>query len=1215
VEAASILRELRSFVLIDSLSDLRLLMCYDIEGADQILVDSCRDTVFSYPATDIVHDTVPEADAVFAVEYLPGQYDQRADSAAQCIQIVSKGERPTVRCSKVYCLYGSVSGEELSRVKKHIINSVECRETSLEPVETLAFESACPEPIGILEGFIELSSGELEELLNEYALAMDLDDLLFTQKYFIGIDRDPTVTEIRVLDTYWSDHCRHTTFLTEIDEVVFEEERQKRSFERYLSIKKELGREETPVTLMDIATTAMRYLRKTGKLDKLDVSEEVNACTVKTRIKVDDKPEDWLFLFKNETHNHPTEIEPFGGAATCVGGGIRDPLSGRSYVYQAMRVTGAADPTVGIEMTLPGKLPQRRITTVAAEGNSSYGNQAGLAAGYVNEIYHPGYAAKRMEIGALVGAAPAENVVRVKPVEGDVVILLGGRTGRDGIGAATGSSKTQDINSLENCGAEVQKGNAPEGRKLQRLFRNPEASRLIKRCNDFGAGGVSVAIGELADGLDINLDAVPVKYEGLDGTEIAISESQERMAVVVSKTDAELFIELAAGEGLEATPVAEVTKDPKLVMRWQGKIIVDIDRVFLNANGAPKHTSARVLPGGTLDEKSGVFKTGFFDMARDLNCAGKRGLIGRFCSTVGTGTLLMPLGGKYQMTPAQSMAALFPALSGDTDAASVMAYGFDPYISEQSPYHGAYLAVVDSLSKLAAAGALTDETYLSFQEYFERLKDDPARWGKPLSALLGALDAQLDYGVAAVGGKDSMSGSFEDIDVPPTLVSFAVSIADKRKLITPEFKAAGRTVSLLLPEYDEETKLPDKESQMRVWEVLKKAVGEKRVMSAYAVGLGGIAEAVFKMTLGNRVGFEFDDSVSEDMLFNRYYGGFVLENSDSASIGVLLGKTTDCFELTYRNEKIDLFELQRVNDGVLKEVFPFEAEGEDEEIKALHQIVKPAGNPRLSSPNPVAVIPVFPGTNGEYDMARAAARAGMKPEFVIIRNLSSDDISHSMNAFCEKIKESRVLLLAGGMSAGGEPDGAGKLIAVFLRQPRVRECIELLLKERDGLIFGVGDGFSALLKTGLLPFGEFMPADVKSPALTVNKIGRYQSGMVDVRIVSNHSPWLNGFLPGETDTVPVSGSEGRVAMDGELLEKLEKSGQIATQYADLEGNPTMLSAFNPFGSAAAAEGLLSPDGRIFGRMGHSERKAEGLYLNAEIKGNKSIFESAMMYFK
>ncbi|MCL2539550.1 MAG: phosphoribosylformylglycinamidine synthase, partial [Oscillospiraceae bacterium] len=831
VEAASILREIRSFVRIDSLTDLRLLVGYDVEGIEEELFDRCIGTVFSYPATDIVHEGVPEADEVFAVEYLPGQYDQRADSAAQCIQVVSGAERPTVRCLKVYCLYGPITEEELGRIKKYLINSVECRQTSLDTVGTLVLETACPQPIGILEGFRGLTLEELKAFLDEYSLAMDIDDLLFTQEYFKEIGRDPTETEVRVLDTYWSDHCRHTTFLTRLDEVVIEDERQRRSYDRYLSVKRELGREQAPVTLMDIATAGMRLFRSKGMLDRLELSEEVNACTVKTEIDVDGVQEDWLFLFKNETHNHPTEIEPFGGAATCVGGGIRDPLSGRSFVYQAMRVTGAADPTLGIETTLPGKLPQRRITTVAAEGNSSYGNQAGLTAGYINEIYHPGYAAKRMEIGALVGAAPAENVVKAKPVEGDVVILLGGRTGRDGIGAATGSSKTQDVNSLEDCGAEVQKGDAPQGRKLQRLFRDPNAARLIKRCNDFGAGGVSVAIGELADGLDIDLDAVPLKYEGLDGTEIAISESQERMAVVISKKDAESFIELAAGEGLEATPVARVTKEPKLVMHWRNQIIVSLDRSFLSANGAPKHAGARILPGEGLDVKGRKFREGFFDMAKDLNCAGKRGLIERFCSTVGTRTLFMPLGGKYQATPTQSMAALFPVLDGHTNAASVMAYGFDPFISEKDPYRGAYIAVVDSLSKLAAAGALTDETYLSFQEYFERLKDDPVRWGKPLSALLGALDAQLDFSVAAVGGKDSMSGSFEDIDVPPTLVSFAVSVADSRMLITPEFKAAGNAVSLLLPEYDEETGLMEKESQKKVWQTLMTAIGEGKVLS------------------------------------------------------------------------------------------------------------------------------------------------------------------------------------------------------------------------------------------------------------------------------------------------------------------------------------------------------------------------------------------------
>jgi len=965
---------------------------------------------------------------------------------------------------------------------------------------------------------------------------------------------------------------------------------------------------------MDVATTGMRYMRKTGKLDRLDISDEVNACTVKTTIAVDGKDEDWLFLFKNETHNHPTEIEPFGGAATCVGGGIRDPLSGRSFVYQAMRVTGSADPTAAYDATLPGKLPQRTITQTAAEGNSSYGNQVGLAAGYLDEIYHPGYAAKRMEIGALVGAAKVENVVRLTPSTGDVVILLGGRTGRDGIGAATGSSRTQDTGSLESFGAEVQKGNAPEGRKLQRLFRNPEASRLIKRCNDFGAGGVSVAIGELADGLDIDLGAVPVKYPGLDGTEVAISESQERMAVVVAKADADAFISLASREAPEATQVAVVTEEPKLIMRWNGEKIVDIDRAFLGANGAAKHAKAKVARAAVVKDESREFVAGFHEMAKDLNCAGKRGIASRFCPSVGAGTLFMPYGGKYMASPAESMAAVFPVLGGETDAASVMAYGYDPFISQQSPYRGAYLAVVHSLSKLAAAGALTDETYLSFQEYFERLKDEPERWGKPLSALLGALDAQLDYGVAAVGGKDSMSGSFEDIDVPPTLVSFAVSVADKKRLMTPEFKSAGNAVSLLLPEYNGETGTPVKESVIGIWNTLREASENGSVKAVRTIGYAGAAEAVFKMALGNRVGLAIDETVPLDVLFGKHYGGFVVEWSGEPA-GVPLGTTTAAFELTYKGETIDLFELQEINDGVLEDVFPTKDAAVFATPAPSVFVEKPGLPPRKYPAKPVAVIPVFPGTNGEFDLRRAAENAGIETNICVIRNLSAADMARSAKEFCSQLKLSTILLLAGGMSLGAEPDGAGKFIAAFLRLPEVKDCVEALVMGRGGLLFGVGEGFGALLKTGLLPYGEYTDPGSDMPALAVNSVGGFRSAMVDVMACTNASPWLTGVSEGEITTLPVASREGRLVLGGGMYEKLAQNAQIASRYVDRDGKPSMETDFNPFGSASAVEGLLSPCGKIFGRMGHCERNADGLYLNVDMKKSKSVFASAAEYFK
>ena len=1217
-KAEGLLKEIRDFLKVEGMENLRLLNRYDVEEVDAGQFERSVQTVFSDPVTDEILYDIPDADRILAVEYLPGQYDQRADSAQQCIRMIFPDANPMVKNARVYCIYGRISDDEFSRIKGYLINPVESRQASLDILETLKIEYDKPEPVVTLDDFRSLDASGIKAFISDYTLAMDADDLMFTRDYFIKENRDPTITEIRMLDTYWSDHCRHTTFLTGIDEVVIEDENIKRSYDRYITIKNDLGRGEKPVTLMDIATTGMRYLEKQGKLDNLEKSDEVNACTVRTTIEVDGKPENWLLLFKNETHNHPTEIEPFGGASTCVGGAIRDPLSGRSYVYQAMRLTGAGDPTADFKSTLRGKLPQRLITTTAAEGNSSYANQVGIAAGHIDEIYHPGYAAKRMEAGALVGAAPSKNVVKQTPVSGDVVILLGGRTGRDGIGGATGSSRTQNLDEAERFGAEVQKGDAPGGRKLQRLFRNPEASTLIKRCNDFGAGGVSVAIGELADGLEINLDAVPLKYPGLDGTEIAISESQERMAVVVAAADAGRFISLATDENLEATVVAEVTDNKRVVMRWEGQKIVDLEREFLGSNGAAKHAKVKIQKFEKSTQKEFGFKEGFFAMAEDLNCANKRGLAERFGSTSGAATLVMPYGGKYQQTPAQSMAARLPVLNGKTDAASVMAYGFDPYIAKQNPYYGGYLAVVDSLSKLAAAGALTDEVYLSFQEFFERLGDNPERWGKPFASLLGALDAQLDYDAASVGGKDSMSGSFEGLDVPPTLVSFAVSIADGRTLITPEFKGDRHPVSLLIPEYDDSSELPEKRSQKEVWKALMDGMKKGAIKAAWAVGFGGIAEAVFKMTLGNRIGLEFDEKFIKEFgkkLFTHYYGGFVIEHDETVKLGIPLGKTAKSFTISSPDETIEIKELQKVNDAVLKSVFPVSSADEPEKAEPVSCENRGGIRIRTKISCPSAVIPVFPGTSGEYDISRAAESAGFKTKFHVINNLTSEKLKRTLEEFRKKVDDSCMILIPSGMSCGSEPDGAGRFITAFFRDPAIKESVHNLLTQREGLIFGVGEGFKALLKLGLLTSGEITDADDPLVTLAPNRSGRYKSRMVKVRIASNNSPWLSEFSVGETDVIPVSGAEGRFAADKGIIDKLAGTGQIASQYIDDAGNAAISEDFNPFGSADAIEGVLSPDGRVFGRMGHCERKADGLYLNIDGITKKSVFESAALYFK
>ena len=1214
-EADSLCAELRDLVGIRSLTGLRLLNRYDAENMTPELFALARRTVFSEPQLDLVSDTFDaHGAAVFAVEYLPGQFDQRADSAAQCIQMLSRAERPLIRTAKVYLLEGQLTDAELAAVKKYVINPVEAREASLALPETLAIRADAPEKVRILNGFRELDRAGLEDMIRTLGLAMDADDIAFCRSYFRSEQRDPTLTELRMIDTYWSDHCRHTTFLTHIDSVTFADPLVQQTYADYLALRQELGRTK-PVCLMDIATVAVRALRRAGRLDRLDESEEINACTVKIDVTVDGVTEPWLLLFKNETHNHPTEIEPFGGAATCIGGAIRDPLSGRSYVYGAMRVTGAADPTVPISDTLPGKLPQRKIVTTAAAGYSSYGNQIGLATGIVDEIYHPGYAAKRMEIGAVIAAAPERNVRRETPLPGDVVILLGGATGRDGCGGATGSSKSHTLTSLETCGAEVQKGNAPEERKLQRLFRNPAATRMIKRCNDFGAGGVSVAIGELADGLDINLDAVPKKYEGLDGTELAISESQERMAVVVSPADADAFLALADAENLAATPVATVTESPRLVMHWRGDTIVDISREFLNSNGAEKHIRIETEPSVVAETSvTGSFAENYLALTRDLNLCSRRGLSERFDSTIGAGTVLMPFGGKNQLTPIQAMVQKIPAETGHTDDCSLMAFGYNPFISEKSPFHGAYLAVVESVCRLIATGADFRDVYLTFQEYFKHPGKDPARWSQPLYALLGAFRAQMALGIGAIGGKDSMSGSFEKLDVPPTLVSFAVTTSKTDRIVSPEFKTPGHKVLFLAPEFDE-NHLPRTESLLALFDRVSGLLRSGRAVACYTPGMGGIAEAVMKMCFGNGLGFAFDDSLTVTDLFGYNYAGFLLEVTEADNPREVIGEVTAAPEITYRGEAVSLASLLCSYENRLESVFPCNVRAERKQPDTLSWAVNQQVTPAVRCAKPRVLIPVFPGTNCEYDSARAVADAGAEPVIAVLNNRTADGINRSLERLAKELKQSQIVFLPGGFSGGDEPDGSGKFITAVFRNPMIREGVTELLDRRDGLMCGICNGFQALIKLGLVPYGKIIDTDASCPTLTYNTIGRHQSRIVRTRIASNLSPWLSLMRIGDVVNVPISHGEGRFLASDALLAQLAENGQIATQYADFDGRATEDIRFNPNGSAWAVEGITSPDGRVFGKMGHSERVGAGLYKN--VPGNYDIrmFEAAVRYFR
>ena len=1228
VEAHELSHELRHTLGITGLTNLRLINRYDVEGISRELFERCVPTVFSEPQSDNVCFELPETPGatVFAVEYLPGQFDQRADSASECVQLLSQGARPDVLSAKLYILEGELSADDIAAVKHYVINPVEAREASLAERDTLKMDYPKPPMVETLDGFLDLSQEELQAFIDERGLAMDLADITFCQQYFAEEGRCPTITEIKMIDTYWSDHCRHTTFGTVLDEVTIDDAVVKAAFDRYLQLRADLGREDKPVCLMDMGTIGAKWLKAQGILTGLDESEEINACTVKVTVDVNGTDEDWLFLFKNETHNHPTEIEPFGGAATCIGGAIRDPLSGRSYVYQAMRVTGAADPTVPVSETIPGKLPQRKLVRTAAAGYSSYGNQIGLATGQVSELYHPGYMAKRMEIGAVVGATPAANVRRECPAPGDVIVLLGGRTGRDGIGGATGSSKAHKLESLETCGAEVQKGNAPVERKLQRLFRRADACRLIKRCNDFGAGGVSVAIGELADGLFIDLNRVPKKYEGLDGTELAISESQERMAVALAPEDVDEFIGYAHEENLEATSVATVTEEPRLRMVWEGETIVDISRAFLNSNGAPKHQVVHVPEQGAYAPawEGATVAERMKSLVTDLNVASNKGLSERFDSTIGAGTVLMPFGGKTQLTPSMAMVAKLPVL-GETTTVSGMAWGFNPYLSSANQFTGAYLAVVESVSRLVAAGLLHRDAYLTFQEYFERLRTEPERWGKPTAAVLGALMAQVDLGIGSIGGKDSMSGSFEDLDVPPTLVSFATAVGNIDRVMSPEFKGAGHRVISVVPRYDADGLTPDATSLLHALDYVEELIGSGAALAVSTCGYGGPAEALFKMCVGNRLGVELDSHFTAEALFGLAYGSFIVELADVTQVPEAaddvtaspLGITTEAYELVACGETMDLAELQEAWEHALEGVFPYRGAGETVEAVSFRRAEHPEVSrvaPLVRVPRPRVIIPVFPGNNCEYDSARAFERAGADAHTFIVNNLTPERVAESTAELVRQIDASQIIMIPGGFSGGDEPDGSAKFITAFFRAPEVTEAVRRLLNERDGLILGICNGFQALVKLGLVPYGDIVPMTDACPTLTFNNIGRHQSRLVRTRVASDLSPWLSQCAVGDVHTIAISHGEGRFVASPELAARLAASGQIATQYVDEAGVPSMDLAVNPNGSVLAIEGITSPDGRVLGKMGHTERWSEGNFQNVPGNPYQPLFAGGVAYF-
>jgi len=1227
VEAMEILEDLRENLSLENLKNVRIINRYDISGISDEEYERARGLIFSEPPVDKAYDeeiNIEDGEKVIAVEFLPGQFDQRAASAEECISILTQKDRPLIKEAKLYVLKGELTNDDIINIKTYIINPVEAREASLEKPETLDMRTDVPEDVKTVDGFIESDEDELKELMNDMGFAMDLDDLKFCQDYFKREERNPTVTELRMIDTYWSDHCRHTTFSTKINDVDFEDGKYtkliKESFERYLKAKQELYIPGRDVCLMNMATIIVKQLKAGGKLKEIDESEEINACSIKVDVDVNGIKEPWLIMFKNETHNHPTEIEPFGGAATCLGGAIRDPLSGRAYVYQAMRVTGSGDPRVSLKDTLSGKLMQRKITRGASAGYSSYGNQIGLATGQVQEIYHPGYVAKRMEIGAVIGAAPAENVRRESPVDGDLIILLGGRTGRDGCGGATGSSKAHTESSIKTCGSEVQKGNPPVERKLQRLFRNKDVTRLIKRCNDFGAGGVSVAIGELADGLIINLDKVPKKYAGLDGTELAISESQERMAVVVDKNDAEKFIQYANEENLEATIVAKVTKEARLVMFWRDKQICDISRDFLNTNGAVKNADVFV----TEPKKNGYFgidaeydvKAKWTEVLSDLNVCSQKGLVEKFDSTIGAGSVLMPFGGKYQLTPSDGMAAKVPVTKGETNTATIMTFGYNPYISSWSPYHGSVYAIVESVSKAVAMGADYKKIYLTFQEYFERLGEDPKRWGKPFASLLGAYKTQLELGIAAIGGKDSMSGSFNDLDVPPTLTSFAVAPVEADMVVSQEFKNTNSKIVLYKVERDEND-MPNFSRLREMYNRVHDLIEDKKVLSASVVKGYGLCETISKMCFGNMIGASLEDKVTPEMLFGADIGSIVLEVESTVNTegAVVIGNTTKDEVIRAANVEIPLSEAVDAWKKPLEKVFPTKAETFKNKIETYSYKKRniTVSNEKFAKPR--IFIPVFPGTNCEYDTKRVFERAGGVCDVFVIRNLTPDDVTYSMQEMQKRIDNSQIVMIPGGFSGGDEPDGSGKFIATAFRNPLVKESVMNMLKNRDGLMLGICNGFQALIKLGLVPYGEITDLKDDSPTLTFNTIGRHISCMANTRIASVKSPWFANVETGDIHTIALSHGEGRFIASEEMVKKLAENGQIATQYVDMNGDATYDIAYNPNGSMMAVEGITSPDGRVLGKMGHSERIGQNIAVNVPGEKNQKLFEAGVNYFK
>ena len=1236
IEAGALCRDLKENLGLGGLKSVRIINRYDVEGMSDADIELTRDTVFAEPQVDnISFGEISIDDKYFATEYLPGQFDQRADSAAQCVQIMTGGEKPIVRTAKIVVLCGDISDDDVNSAADYCINPVESRRASIEMPESLIDKSDEPLDVATIDGFCDADDDGLKAMIADMGLAMDFDDISFCRDYFKNTEkRNPTVTEIRMIDTYWSDHCRHTTFSTILDNVKIDDEVIAAAYEEYKKSRDFVYQNRTPknICLMDIATIAVKELKKQGRLSALDESEEINACSINVKLDMaDGTKEDWLIMFKNETHNHPTEIEPFGGAATCLGGAIRDPLSGRSYVYQAMRVTGSGNPCKGAAPTLHGKLPQRKITVGAAQGYSSYGNQIGLATGQVHEIYDEGYVAKRMEIGAVIAAAPKANVIREVPEPGDVVILLGGMTGRDGCGGATGSSKAHNDSSLETCGAEVQKGNAPVERKLQRLFRKPEVTHMIRRCNDFGAGGVSVAVGELADGLCINLDKVPKKYDGLDGTELAISESQERMAVVIRAKDTDKFIAEADKENLDAVCVAEVTDTNRLVMSWRGKVICDISRDFLNTNGAEKHNDVKVDKADFSADVFDFSATGdtyaekLKNMMSDLNIASQHGLAERFDSTIGAGTVFMPFGGKYQLTPQQNMVAKVPTLHKDTDTATVMAFGYNPKLSAKNPYMGSLYAVVDSVTRAVAAGADYKDIYLTFQEYFERLGVDPKRWGKPLSALLGAYTAQEKLGLAAIGGKDSMSGSFNDIDVPPTLVSFAVAPLSASHAVSSEFKGTDNLVFMLSPKYDENN-MPDFESLKVLYDMLYMMMRDDKVKlinSAWAIGYGGAAEAICKMSLGNKIGFEFTDCCDKSELFKAKYGSVIIEVKGLGATGFMgndinvtkLGHTMaePCIKIC--GENIPLDDIEKAWTAPLEGVFATKAECENAGMKKFEYGERINIRPKTTFAKPRVFIPAFPGTNCEYDSAKAFERAGADADVRIFRNLKPSHIAESIDSFADAINKAQIIMFPGGFSGGDEPDGSGKFIKAAFENEKVRTAVMELLNNRDGLILGICNGFQALIKLGLVPYGEIRKAESNSPTLTFNTIGRHMSRLAATRIASVKSPWLAGVEVGDIHQIAISHGEGRFVASPETIAEMEKNGQIATQYVDQNGEPTYDMPSNPNGSYYAIEGITSPDGRVFGKMGHSERFAANVFKNVPGNKDQKLFESGVKYFK